>query len=94
MRNLAVIVLLVALAGCVRFPAIEDATTEVARQADFPELIPLDPIADVLAGPEPETLETDDKLEARVSNLQSRADSLRTPVLDADDRARLSQTPQ
>lgn len=94
MRNLAVIVFAVTFAGCVQFPAIEDATSEVARNAEYLELIPLDPIADILAGPGTETIVTEEKLEARVSNLQSRADDLRSPVLNAEDRARLSQTPQ
>lgn len=91
MRIPALFIVSLCLVGCVQFPEIDDATSETARTAPYPKLIPLDPIADILNGPGTAPVETEETLEARVAGLRSRADRLRAPVLSANDRARLEE---
>lgn len=94
MRILVIFFASMSLIGCVQFPAVEDATSQVARDADYPDLIPLDPLADVLNGPGPEPIETTEQLDDRVTGLKSRAEDLKRPILDQNARARLAETPQ
>lgn len=94
MRIAALAFLFPIISGCAQFPEINDATSEVARDAEYLELIPLEPIRDVLDGPEIDPTETSEALQERVAGLKSRANKLRGPVLSANDRARLEETPQ
>ncbi len=89
MRLIALACFLVTTAACVQFPEIDDATDQVARDADYPELIPLDRIPVPSQEAQADRAETQATLEARVRGLQSRAADLRRAVLSSGDRARL-----
>ncbi|WP_300058373.1 hypothetical protein [uncultured Roseobacter sp.] len=89
MRLAALCFLLITAAACVQFPEIDDATDEVARDADYPDLVPLDTIPASSVDAQTEREDTQATLEARVSGLQARAARLRGSVLSSDDRTRL-----
>ncbi|WP_456386903.1 hypothetical protein [Profundibacter sp.] len=76
------------LAGCSDFPELDAAITSAARNADYPNLLPIDQlIADaqqVQISPETVT-----NLEGRISHLNARAARLRGPVIDGASRARM-----
>ncbi|WP_298971322.1 hypothetical protein [uncultured Roseobacter sp.] len=91
MRVLALLILPLSLAGCVQFPEIDDATGQVAEQADYPDLVPLEPVLGALPTTTGDSDETQAQLEARVSGLKARANGLRGPVLSDGDRARLEE---
>lgn len=77
-----------ALAGCSRFPELDETVTAAARAQPYPELVPLSGLQHRLDTPRitPETAPT---LEARVERLNARAARLRGSVIDADTQARM-----
>ncbi|MCV3271203.1 hypothetical protein [Roseobacter sinensis] len=89
MRLAALCLPLIFCAACVQFPEVDDATDQTARDADYPDLIPLDGVPPPSTEAQTERDETQAALEARVSGLQARAAGLRGAVLSGDDRSRL-----
>lgn len=87
--RLAPLVLVLPFAACVQFPEIDDATDQVARDAAYPKLIPLDTVPQSSAQDLTDQQEVQERLEQRVSGLQARAARLRGGVLTTEDRARL-----
>lgn len=82
--------LMVALAACTQFPELDGTVAPDLAQADFPDLVPLEPLlnarAPVIADPE----QTSATLDARVAALRARAAALqRGAVVDAQTRQRL-----
>ncbi|WP_299776842.1 hypothetical protein [uncultured Roseobacter sp.] len=94
MRLAAFLILILGVVGCVQFPEIEDATGQAAREADFPDLIPFDPLLTSTETRQSKTEETQAQLEARVSGLQARAAGLRGSVLSGEERNRLEDEVQ
>lgn len=94
MRLTPLLILTACIAGCVQFPEIDDATDPRVEQADYPTLVPLDPILASVAAPAPETAETEAELEARIAGLRARAARLRGAGLSSADRNRLDQDVQ
>ena len=75
-------------AGCTQFPDLDDALSPGARDASYPDLVPVERIR----GQVPQgrlTPEAGDTMTDRVSALRLRADRLRGTVLDTPERARL-----
>ena len=87
---------LVGLSACTTFPALDDAVSPTAQAADYPDLVPLEPLLAARA-PEraadatPEAIRA--TLEGRLARLQARATRLRGPVLSRSERARLAERP-
>lgn len=94
MRLAFLLSLIAAVAGCVQFPEVEDATGRAAEEADYPDLIPFDPLLDAIDTSEADTAQTQAQLEARASGLQARAATLRGTVLSGEDRRRLEDEVQ
>lgn len=72
----APIVLCLALSACTQFPALDGTVTPDLKNADFPDLVPLDPL---LANTQPviaDPVQTTQALEARVAALRARARAL------------------
>ena len=76
------------LAGCSDFPQLDNAVSETARNADFPQLVPKSQLLanarDVQISPQ-----TTAGIINRAGSLQARAARLRSPVLSSATRARL-----
>ncbi|MEP2767689.1 MAG: hypothetical protein ABJU46_04305 [Paracoccaceae bacterium] len=64
-----------------------------ARDADFPALVPLDPLLASIGSSGVDPQETVKTLEGRLALLRARAARLRGPVLDRSSRARLAESP-
>ncbi len=82
---------LCALTACTQFPELDQTVSPDLENADFPALIPLDPI---LAGTRTATrdnTQTQAMLEARVANLRARAARIRGSVLTGRERQRLAE---
>lgn len=77
MRFTALVFLAASLAGCVQFPEIDDATNQVARDAEYPTLIPLDPVLENITAAQLDTSDTQEQLESRAAGLNARAAALR-----------------
>ena len=67
--------------GCTQFPALDEAVTDRAMAARFPQLAPLAALPD--AAPDPAAEATLLELAARNAALRDRADKLRNAPLDA-----------
>lgn len=81
--------LALALGACTQFPQLDETVEASAEAADYPKLIPLDPIlADVDPDPE-EDERTRAALRARAAALRARAAQLQGGVVDADTQARM-----
>ena len=87
-RSLFTLVLVLASAGCSDFPQLDGVTSERARAADYPRILPLDQL---LAGPQTSGTGADlGTLPGRLSRLRGRAQALRSrPVVDTATRARM-----
>ncbi|MDW3182164.1 hypothetical protein [Roseobacter sp.] len=94
MRLAALLILILGTVGCVQFPEIDDATGQAARDADFPDLIPFDPLLASTEASQTESAGTQDQIEARVTGLQARAAGLRGSVLSSQERNRLEEEVQ
>lgn len=86
----AALALIVLLAGCAEFPALDGTIPPQAEAADFPELVPLAPLLAERRGTGTDAAATTRTLDARIANLRSRARALQTrPVVDSSTRDRL-----
>lgn len=88
--RLIVMIAIVGLGACTDFPEIDVTIDAAARSADFPTLLPLDPL---LAKSNIATTQITPAsvaaFDARIANLRSRASRLRGPVIDAATRTRM-----
>lgn len=85
--------LCLALCACTQFPELDGTVTPDLENADFPDLVPLEPLLartqPVVANP----VQTTQALEARLSALRARARVLQgRSIVDSDTRARLRST--
>ena len=78
---------LAALAGCARFPQLDEVISAQARAADYPALVASDSVGFA------EDASDDDAgtaaLAARVARLRARARAMRAPVVDKQTRVRM-----
>ncbi len=86
----ATVFLCLALTACTQFPELDGTVAPDVENADFPALVPLEPLlaanAPVIANPE----QTTQTLEARVAALRARAGALqRRAIVDPGTRQRL-----
>lgn len=77
------------LSACVEFPDLDSVISEDSRRADFPNLIPIDPIL-MSAQSDSDLADTIAKnLIARAADLKRRARALRGPVIERRIRVEL-----
>lgn len=91
--RIALLVLCIALTGCTRFPELDNVVSAETAAADYPALVPLEPLlansAPVVADP----VATSRTLNARVNALRARAAALqRTTIVDSTTRSRLTDS--
>lgn len=86
------ICLLPVLAACTQVPELDDKVSSQLKNADYPELIPIDPVLGPPVAPQDEAQEVTQQLEARRDSLKQRAAALQRPVVDEDERDRLDET--
>ncbi|MEL0436121.1 hypothetical protein [Phycobacter sp. K97] len=71
------IVLAAACGACTRVPEIEGRLTADLRDADYPDLLPLDQGLAPLPAPQDQSRELEEQLDARSARLKARAEALR-----------------
>ncbi|MEM8653999.1 MAG: hypothetical protein AAGF36_04575 [Pseudomonadota bacterium] len=80
------------LAACTQFPELDETLSPGVENADFPALVPIEPL---LAGAAPvvsDPVATTEALEARVDALRARARALqRRAIVDPATRARMRE---
>lgn len=76
MKHAALIVLMIALAGCADIPELEGSESASLRKAPYPRLIPLDQTLGPPADPVSEAREVEEELTARAEALAERAEAL------------------
>lgn len=77
------------LAACAEFPDLDDVISAESRAADFPTLIPIDPL---LASARSDSERADaiaNSLIARTANLRNRARAMRGPVIEPRIRSKM-----
>lgn len=80
-----------ALAACSPFPELDETIDAATEAADFPELVPLEPILAEAAAGSNRDPQTKSNLDARAAALRSRAARLRTSVVDEESKARMQR---
>lgn len=80
-----------AVAGCTQFPDLDHTQTDALYDADYPALVPIEPILAGITPPGDLPQQTRDDITTRLSALRGRADSLRGDVLRPDERRRLEE---
>ncbi|MBZ8118678.1 hypothetical protein KUD11_08450 [Roseovarius sp. LXJ103] len=90
MRPYFTLLIPLCLAACSQFPELDASVSDSVREARYPDLVPLAQL-DVAAREGRITDETTEGTEARIAELEARADRLRGRVLDAPSRERLAQ---
>ncbi|WP_370401087.1 hypothetical protein [Sulfitobacter sp. JB4-11] len=83
--------LILAVGACTQFPELDRTVTPELATADFPALVPLDPILANAQVAQSANRQTEAVLEARVANLRARAARLRGSVLTGRERQRLAE---
>lgn len=78
-------------AGCTQFPALDATQTDAIEGAEYPALVPLDPLLARAAEPGSDPVQTEADLSSRLAALRGRAEALRGPVLTNAERKRLEE---
>lgn len=81
----------VLLTGCAQFPELDATVTPVQENADFPKLVPIEPLLARATAGRVDAPATQANLEGRVARLRARAARLQGSVLTGRERQRLAQ---
>ena len=79
------------LAGCTELPDLNDRLQPGAARADYPALVPVEPLLARAEASQQIDESTGPALEARVARLRARAAGLRGAVVDGASRNRIRQ---
>lgn len=79
------------LGACTQFPALDRTLTPELVGADYPALVPVEPLLATASAGRVDPVQTQAGLEGRVSRLRARAARLRGSVLSGRERQRLAQ---
>lgn len=84
------IAILALLAACTQVPELQDTVNSDMRNADFPDLVPLDSTLGPAINPEDEASKLQNELVGRREHLRNRASQLQSKVVDDTTRDRLN----
>ena len=84
-------VLAFGVTACTQFPQLDRTITPALEDADFPALVPVDPLLATASAGRVDPLQTQANLQGRVSRLRARAARRRGSVLSGRERQRLAQ---
>ncbi len=79
------------LVGCTQFPELERTQTAALEAADYPALVPLDPLLARTNIPGPDAVQTEARLNTRLASLRNRANAMRGSVLSGTEKQRLER---
>ncbi|WP_372989681.1 hypothetical protein [Sulfitobacter sp.] len=78
-------------AACTQFPALDSRATPERLAAEYPALVPVDPLLDTARAGQVDVQQAEAGLTTRARNLQARAARLRGTVLSGTEKQRLAQ---
>ncbi|SFS41562.1 hypothetical protein SAMN04488040_0251 [Sulfitobacter marinus] len=90
LRRLCALALLLP-AACTQFPALDSRATPEMLAAQYPALVPVDPLSAQLTTGQSDAEQIESTMDARVAGLQARAAQLRGSVLTDAEKQRLSE---
>ena len=90
-RMPALFCLTVLCAGCTQFPELDFTQTAALEAADYPALVPIEPIIASVDQPGSDPVAEQTQLDARLAGLRARATRLRGGVLSAAEKKRLEE---
>ena len=90
-RSLVPFAFVVVIAGCTQFPELDQTQTAELEAADYPELVPIEPILAQFDAPGADPIAEETNLEGRLAGLRARANRLRGTVLSGEEKRRLEQ---
>jgi hypothetical protein len=79
------------LAACTQFPDLDRTISPEVASADYPALVPLEPLLAAAIVGRVDARQTQAELEARVARLRARATRLRGSVLTGREKQRLAE---
>ena len=79
------------LAACTQFPELRHTQTGALQDAEYPALVPIEPILASVDAPSTDPALEQDALNARVAGLRGRANRLRGGVLSDAEKKRLEE---
>ena len=77
-------------AGCTQFPALDRTQTADVEAAEYPALVPIEPLIAEARSTPPDAAQTANTINGRLAGLRARANRLRGPVLSNADKRRLA----
>jgi len=78
-------------AACTQFPVLDSRATPEMLAAQYPALVPIDPLLARAAADQIDATQTENAMDARVAGLQARAARLRGSVLTGTEKQRLDE---
>ena len=81
----------VVLVGCTQFPSLDRTLTPTLQNAEYPALVPVEPLLAQAAQGRVDPAATTSALQGRVARLRARAAGLRGSVLSGRERQRLRE---
>lgn len=86
----ACLALCLTLTACTQFPDLDGTISPALAEADYPALVPLDPLLASAIPATTDTAQTTQNLESRIASLRARARALQAgAVVDDGTRTRL-----
>ena len=77
------------LTACTQFPDLDHTQTAELDAADYPALVPMEPLLASAATPGPDPAQAEDTLNTRLAGLRNRANTMRGSVLTGAEKQRL-----
>ena len=89
--RLSILIAVLALGACTQFPELDNTITPDLERAEFPALVPVEPLLAAATAGRVDPVQTETALLGRLSRLRARADRLRGSVLSGRERQRLRE---
>ena len=84
-------VALLGASACTQFPQLDRTITPQLENADYPALVPVEPLLAQAKAGQVDPVQTESQLQGRLSRLRARAARLRGSVLSGRERQRLRE---
>lgn len=78
-----------ALTGCTQFPDLDHTQSDALKAAEYPALVPIEPLLARANAPGPDPVQTQENLDSRLAGLRARANAMRGTVLSNAEKRRL-----
>ena len=90
-RHLIFLAISVGLGACTQFPELDRTISAEVEAADYPALVPLEPLLTRATADRTDAAATETQLQSRLAGLRARAARLGGPVIGGAARQRLDE---